>query len=126
MGALTLKEAARFPAESLQAAQFRHGPLELAGPEMAAIVFSTAAATRALDLGMADELRRRGRAGADGRRRTTRCSRAPRAIVLGSLSDCLAPAVAVIPTQLLAWSLARRRGLDPGGYSLASKVTERE
>src|SRR6185312_9334755 len=31
-GALTLKEAARFPAESLQAAQFRHGPLELAGP----------------------------------------------------------------------------------------------
>ena len=48
------------------------------------------------------------------------------AIVLGSLSDCLAPAVAVIPTQLLAWSLARRRGLDPGGYSLASKVTERE
>src|SRR5437773_2483476 len=47
MGALTLKEAARIPAESLQAAQFRHGPLELAGPDMAAMVFSTAPATRA-------------------------------------------------------------------------------
>jgi len=125
MGALTLKEAARFPAESLQAAQFRHGPLELAGPEMAAMVFSTAAATRALDLGMADELRRAGAqvlmVGPDD----ATLPGAP-AIVLGSLSDCLAPAVAVIPTQLLAWSLARRRGFDPGGYSLASKVTERE
>jgi len=32
----------------------------------------------------------------------------------------------VIPTQLLAWSLARARGLDPGGYTRATKVTERE
>jgi glutamine---fructose-6-phosphate transaminase (isomerizing) len=125
MGALTLKEAARFPAESLQAAQFRHGPLELAGPAMAAIVFSTAGATRALDLGMADELRRAGArvlmVGPDD----AAPPGAP-AIVLGSLSECLAPAVAVIPTQLLAWRIARARGLDPGGYSLASKVTERE
>ena len=125
MGALTLKEAARFPAESLQAAQFRHGPLELAGPEMAAIVFSTAAATRALDLGMADELRSAGAQVLMVGPNDAALPGAP-AIVLGSLSDCLAPAVAVIPTQLLAWSLARRRGLDPGGYSLASKVTERE
>jgi glucosamine--fructose-6-phosphate aminotransferase (isomerizing) len=125
MGALTLKEAARFPAESLQAAQFRHGPLELAGPEMAAMVFSTAPSTRSLDLGMADELRRTGArvlmVGPDD----AMLPGAP-ATVLGPLSECLAPAVAVIPTQLLAWSLARRRGLDPGGYSLATKVTERE
>ena len=61
MGALTLKEAARFPAESLQAAQFRHGPLELAGPELAAVVFASAAATRDLDLGLAEELVAAGR-----------------------------------------------------------------
>jgi glucosamine--fructose-6-phosphate aminotransferase (isomerizing) len=125
MGALTLKEAARFPAESLQAAQFRHGPLELAGPAMAAMVFSTAAATRALDLGMADELRSAGAQVLMVGPADAELPGAP-AIVLSPLSDCLAPAVAVIPTQLLAWSLARRRGLDPGGYSLASKVTERE
>ncbi|MFL5200233.1 MAG: SIS domain-containing protein [Microvirga sp.] len=125
MGALTLKEAARFPAESLQAAQFRHGPLELAGPAMAAMVFSTTAATRSLDLGMADELRRAGARVLMVGPNDAMLPGAP-AIVLGSLSDCLAPAVAVIPTQLLAWSLARRRGFDPGGYSLASKVTERE
>lgn len=125
MGALTLKEAARFPAESLQAAQFRHGPLELAGPEMAAIVFSTSAATRTLDVGMAAELQAAGARvlviGDDH-------ELLPGAVgfVLGRLSDCLSPAVAVIPTQLLAWSLARARGLDPGGYTRATKVTERE
>ena len=125
MGALTLKEAARFPAESLQAAQFRHGPLELAGPQMAAIVMATSPTTRALDVGMADELRRAGAAvlvvGPDGA-----APAGTPTVVLDPVSDGLAPAVAVIPTQLLAWSLARRRGLDPGGYSLASKVTTRE
>jgi fructoselysine-6-P-deglycase FrlB-like protein len=92
---------------------------------MAAIVFSTSAATRALDVGMAAELQAAGArvlvigddhellSGAVG-------------FVLGRLSDCLSPAVAVIPTQLLAWSLARARGLDPGGYTRATKVTERE
>jgi glutamine---fructose-6-phosphate transaminase (isomerizing) len=125
MGALTLKEAARFPAESLQAAQFRHGPLELAGPEMAAIVFATAAATRSLDLGMAEELAAAGAAvlvvGPDGS-----APGATKPVAIGELSECLSPAVAVIPTQLLAWTLARSRGLDPGGYTRATKVTERE
>ena len=51
MGALTLKEAARMPAESLQAAQFRHGPLELAGPKLAVIVIATEPRTRDLELG---------------------------------------------------------------------------
>ncbi|HEY7258144.1 MAG TPA: SIS domain-containing protein, partial [Gaiellales bacterium] len=125
MGALTLKEAARFPAESLQAAQFRHGPLELAGPEMAAIVFSTSASTRALDVGMAAELEAAGARvlviGDDDALLSGGAG-----FALGRLSDCLSPAVAVIPTQLLAWSLARARGLDPGGYTRATKVTERE
>src|SRR3954447_3184755 len=56
MGALTLKEAARFPAESLQAAQFRHGPLELAGPRLAVIVIATEPRTRDLEPGLAAEL----------------------------------------------------------------------
>jgi glucosamine--fructose-6-phosphate aminotransferase (isomerizing) len=125
MGALTLKEAARFPAESLQAAQFRHGPLELAGPELAAIVFATAPATRELDLGMAEELAAAGAAvlvvGPDGD-----APGASTPFAIGELNDCVSPAVAVIPTQLLAWSLARARGLDPSGYTRATKVTERE
>ena len=66
MGALTLKEAVGLPIESLQTAQFRHGPLELAGPDLAAIVIATEPETRDLDVGLA------GRAGDAGSRRDRR------------------------------------------------------
>ena len=44
------------PIESLQTAQFRHGPLELAGPDLAAMVIATEPETRDLDVGLAGEL----------------------------------------------------------------------
>jgi glucosamine--fructose-6-phosphate aminotransferase (isomerizing) len=125
MGALTLKEAARFPAESLQAAQFRHGPLEMAGPELAAVVFACEPRTRDLDLGLAADLTAAGAAtlvispdgGAPG---------GATGIAVGASADGLSPAVSIVPVQLLAWELARRRGLDPGTYTVASKVTTHE
>jgi glucosamine--fructose-6-phosphate aminotransferase (isomerizing) len=125
MGALTLKEAARFPAESLQAAQFRHGPLELAGPALAVMVVATEPATRELELGLAGELAAAGAAvlvasqdgdAADGALPVT----------IGPLSGGLAAALATVPAQLLAWRLARSRGLEPGAFALAGKVTTRE
>ena len=45
---------------------------------------------------------------------------------VGSLHPSLAPAVSVIPAQLLAWRLALSRGRDPGTYTRASKVKTRE
>ena len=125
MGSLTLKEAAGLPAESLQTAQFRHGPLELAGPDLAAIILATEAETRRLDVALAEELIAAGSAvlvvGPD----TEGPSRAMR-LGVGSLGRLLAPAVSVIPAQLLAWRLALARGRDPGIYARASKVTTRE
>jgi glucosamine--fructose-6-phosphate aminotransferase (isomerizing) len=125
MGALTLKEAARFPAESLQTAQFRHGPLELAGPRLAAMLIATEEATRGLDMGLAEELAAAGAAvlvvSQDGS--------APgdaRSIAVGPLQGGLAAAVATVPAQLLAWRLARSRGLSPGEFAVAAKVTTRE
>src|SRR5262249_4700855 len=47
--ALVLKEAARFPADALDAADFRHGPLELAGPDLAVVLLSLQEQTRRLD-----------------------------------------------------------------------------
>jgi glutamine---fructose-6-phosphate transaminase (isomerizing) len=125
MGALTLKEAARFPAESLQAAQFRHGPLELAGPHLAVIVIATEPRTRDLELGLAGELAAAGAAvlvvSQDGE--------APdgcESVAVGPLDNGLAAAAATIPVQLLAWRLARSRGLTPGEFAIAGKVTTRE
>jgi glutamine---fructose-6-phosphate transaminase (isomerizing) len=122
MGALTLKEAARFPAESIQTAQFRHGPLELAGPELAVIVISTEPATREHDLRLATELTARGSAvlvvSPDGA-----APNGAAGIAIGDIDRGLASAVAVVPAQLLAWRLANLRGLTPGAYTVASKVT---
>jgi len=118
MGALTLKEAARFPAESLQAAQFRHGPLELAGPRLAVVVIATEQRTRELELGLAGELAAAGAAvlvvSQDGE--------APdgcESVAVGPLENGLAAAAATIPVQLLAWRLARSRGLTPGEFAIA-------
>ena len=125
MGALTLKEAARMPAESLQAAQFRHGPLELAGPKLAVIVIATEPRTRDLELGLAAELVRAGAAvlviSQDGE-----APDGALAIPVGPLTGGLAAAAATVPAQLLAWRLARSRGLTPGEFALAGKVTTRE
>jgi glutamine---fructose-6-phosphate transaminase (isomerizing) len=125
MGALGLKEAAAFPAESLQTAQFRHGPLELAGPGLAAIVVATEPETRALDLGLARELAETGAAVTVVSPEGT----APAGglgVATGTLERTVTPAVAVIPAQLLAWRLAVLRGRAPGEFVYATKVTAHE
>jgi glutamine---fructose-6-phosphate transaminase (isomerizing) len=125
MGALTLKEAARFPAESLQTAQFRHGPLELAGPGLAAMLIATEKPTRPLDMGLAEELAAAGAAVLV----VSQAGSAPAdaaAVTVGPLKGGLAAAAATVPAQLLAWRLARSRGLSPGEFAVAAKVTTRE
>jgi glucosamine--fructose-6-phosphate aminotransferase (isomerizing) len=125
MGALTLKEAIGLPIESLQTAQFRHGPLELAGPDLAAIVIATEPETRDLDVGLAGELVALGAAaiavveGGDTPEGVMR-------IDIGAQDRLLASAVSILPAQLLAWKLAVERGRPPGSYIRASKVTTRE
>jgi glucosamine--fructose-6-phosphate aminotransferase (isomerizing) len=125
MGALTIKEAVGMAVESLETAQFRHGPLELAGPGLAAVVIATEPETAALDVGLADEL---AAAGAAVLLVTERQHPSVAAVTLvtGPLDRALAPAVSVVPSQLLAWRLSVLRGRDPGAYYRASKVTTRE
>jgi len=123
--ALVLKEAARFPAEALDAADFRHGPLELAGPDLAVVLLSLEKATRRLDDRLAAEVAHHEAAvlvvadtlsSADGVRK----------LAIGRIEPLLACAAAVIPAQLLAWRLARAAGRHPGEFRLASKVTTEE
>jgi glucosamine--fructose-6-phosphate aminotransferase (isomerizing) len=125
LGALILKEAARIPAEALQSAQFRHGPLELAGGELAAFVVATEEPTEALDIGLAAELAEQ-RASvvaitADGPK-PAGVHRLP----IGPVDPSLRPAVAAIPMELLAWRRGVERGFDPGRLHVAAKVTTHE
>jgi glucosamine--fructose-6-phosphate aminotransferase (isomerizing) len=124
MGALTLKECG-VAAESYETAAFRHGPFELAGPALGAIILATEPETLALDLGFAADL----------------VETDASAVVLSSRGDVpdgalgvripsvdrlLSSAVSIVPIQLLAWRLANARGRVPGAYTRASKVTTRE
>jgi glutamine---fructose-6-phosphate transaminase (isomerizing) len=124
MGALTLKESGVM-AESLESAMFRHGPLELAGPDMTAIVMATEPETRRLDLGLASDLVDTGAnvlvITPDGE-----APKGARAVATGYLDRALLSAVSIVPVQLLAWRLAQTRGRRPGEYTRASKITKSE
>jgi glucosamine--fructose-6-phosphate aminotransferase (isomerizing) len=52
-GALINKEAAKFSLEGMNAAEFRHGPLELAVPGFCALIFAGSPATLALNRNLA-------------------------------------------------------------------------
>jgi glucosamine--fructose-6-phosphate aminotransferase (isomerizing) len=125
MGALTIKEAVGMPIESLQTAQFRHGPLELAGPGLAVMIIATEPETRDLDLGLARELLDVGA----GVFLVTEEEEAPAgatSICTGQHDRAIRPAVSILPAQLLAWRLSTLHGREPGAYYRASKVTTRE
>lgn len=125
MAALTLKEAVGLPVESMQTAEFRHGPLELVGPELAVVLVDLERSTSSLDAALARELVAGGAVvlvvspegtappGAEG-------------IAVGELERVIASAVALIPLQLLAWRLAVAAGRQPGEYTRATKVTRHE
>jgi glutamine---fructose-6-phosphate transaminase (isomerizing) len=126
MGALTIKEAVGIPIESLETAQFRHGPLELAGPDLAALVIATEPETASLDLRLARELAEAGAAVLTVTASAEDPLPSVTDIAIGALDRTLAPSVAVLPAQLLAWRLSGLRGREPGAYYVASKVTTRE
>ena len=117
--ALKLKELALLDAEALSGADFRHGPIALAGPNLPAIVVSPPGTATEADLfELAAELRRRG---------SPVLLIGPRergALPLPRLPELLSPILAVVPGQLLAFHLARARGLDPDAPRGLSKVTE--
>jgi fructoselysine-6-P-deglycase FrlB-like protein len=95
------------------------------GPGLAAIVVATEPETRNLDVSLATELA----ASRAGVLLITQEAEEHEGVVnltTGVLDRALAPAVSLLPSQLLAWRLAAIRGRQPGAYYRATKVTRRE
>jgi glucosamine--fructose-6-phosphate aminotransferase (isomerizing) len=124
MGALTLKECG-VTAESYETAAFRHGPFELAGPSLCAVVVATEPETCSLDLAFAADLVGTGASvvvvSSEGD-----VPQGALGVRIPSVDRLLTPAVSIVPIQLLAWRLANASGRVPGVYTRASKVTTRE
>ncbi|MFM8320746.1 MAG: SIS domain-containing protein [Chloroflexota bacterium] len=122
-GALVLAEAAKYPALGMHTAEFRHGPLEMAGPGLTVLVYAGAAQTAALNRRMLDDLLAGGSpalwvaveppAGLD----EAHWLPLPRAHGAGL------PLVEALPAQLLSVHLAQARGVTPGKFKFIGKVT---
>ncbi len=89
------------------------------------MVIAIEPATEAIDVGLAGELVETGAAvlviSRDGAGPAGSLQ-----IAIGDQDAGIASAVAIVPLQLLSWRLANLRGLEPGSYAVAHKVTTRE
>jgi glucosamine--fructose-6-phosphate aminotransferase (isomerizing) len=127
-GALVLGEGAHLAVTALPAGSFRHGPIELAGPDHAAIVFAPAGPTRPLIDRLAAELAEA------GSHVILVCDEpAPPAAanltalrVVGSPGEPYFSLPAAILVERLLAAVADRRGLVPGRFRFSGKITERE
>jgi glucosamine--fructose-6-phosphate aminotransferase (isomerizing) len=119
--ALVVKEAAKCPVEAMGAAQFRHGPLELADSRFAAIVLAGANRfERERNLALAQDIERYG-----GRAfwlDTQEVADHPHPIEAPG-RDANLLAAQTIPLQLLSVALAEQAGLEPGVFRHLQKVT---
>ena len=118
---LITKEAAKVAAEGFVGGEFRHGPLELAGPGLAAVLFGAWAGdtpgplsalaadliASGADVTLVGDLERSG----------ARTVPIPRGASLTEL------AAAAVVAQHIAVGIARARGIEPGRFAYGQKVT---
>lgn len=124
-GSLILKEVAKVQGEAMSAGQFRHGPLEIAGPGFAAIVFAMRGKTQELGLRLAHDIARFGGKAVlvgDAALQAERVFH----LALPTLDELYAPLAEIVPLQLLARQMALDKGLTPGKFERAGKVTLKE
>jgi glucosamine--fructose-6-phosphate aminotransferase (isomerizing) len=127
-GALVLQEAAKFPAMAFQAAEFRHGPLEMARPGLDVLIFGGPQETRALNLRLFNDLRAcgahplwidplGGKTPASPEIPAAACLPMPEGRGVGL------PIAEILPIQLLSLHLGRLSGIVPGEFLHIGKVT---
>lgn len=120
-GALTIKEAAKVHAEALSAGEFRHGPIELARAGVTIVILAGAERTRSLNERLAVDLLDHGaRVLWLGDAAPARAPSLPFASLSGDTARSIAE---IVSLQLCSVALARLRGIEPGVFEVASKVT---
>ncbi len=118
-----VKEAAKVACEGMEAAQFRHGPLEMTGPDLTVLVFAGAAETARNNREIAMEIARYG-----GHALWISAQQDPGlpGLALPAVPELALPLVEILPLQMLTIALARQKSLEPGRFRFIGKVTEKE
>lgn len=120
-GALIIKEAARVHAEGMSSAAFRHGPIEMLGPDTLIGIFSGDTRTQALNHRLARDLLVRG----------AHCYEVGNDATLAAfrVADCppvLRPILEILPVQMMTLALAGLIGREAGHFEQATKITGTE
>jgi glucosamine--fructose-6-phosphate aminotransferase (isomerizing) len=121
-GALNIEESAKLPAIGLQAAEFRHGPLEVAGPGLTALVFAGERSVRELNHKLWIDLRTKGM---NALWVEPLGDELPSSGVLPmpAASGIGLPLAEIVPVQLMCVHLCLQLGLTPGQFRYIEKVT---
>jgi glucosamine--fructose-6-phosphate aminotransferase (isomerizing) len=117
-GALIIKETARFPSEGLSSASFRHGPMEMALPDVMVLTYEGNGKTAHLNKQLVEDVAHFG-----GRAMYICENDAPGALHLPVYCDLLRPLLEILPAQMISLALASIQGIEPGVFERASKVT---
>lgn len=122
-GSLINKEAAKYPLEGMNAADFRHGPLELAKPGFAALIFAGPVTTINLNHKLALEIAKHG-----GQAIWVDTKTNPKlpTIVIPETDENVRPLIEILPMQLLTLVLAARKNITAGQFRIIEKVTKVE
>jgi glucosamine--fructose-6-phosphate aminotransferase (isomerizing) len=122
-GSLTNKEAAKSAFEGMQAADFRHGPLEIVSEGVTALVFAGSSETSALNRDLAREIIFYG-----GKALWLDSIPDPEilTILFPQTSELVRPLAEILPMQMLTLAMANRKNLEAGKFRHVSKITDRE
>jgi len=126
-GALIFKEAARFPASGLSAAQFRHGPMEVVNSNFTAIVLAGSQNVWEMNRRLVRDI-----AAIGGRivlitpEMEMGSTDSILAWVIPSVEGELLPMFESLPLQQLAISFATSQGIEAGFFKNSGKVTYTE
>lgn len=120
-GALVLKEATRIYAEGMDAAEYRHGPIEASGPQWPAVLFIPNDSAKPMMARLASELLdHQNKVAIIGPDCTdSRAFHVPMPV----LDSFVCPIVEILPIHTLGYRIGEQRGIEPGEFRYARKVT---
>ena len=120
-GALIIKEAARFHAEGMSSAAFRHGPMEMLQQQMLTVILQGDPSIASLNQQLRRDLEALdGQCELIGEETDFEPLRLPR------VEAVLRPVLEVLPMQMMSLALAALGGHEAGRFLRASKVTATE
>lgn len=120
-GALIIKESARFPAEGMSSAAFRHGPLEMISQRLLLVMFDGDARSRALNRRLVHDVN-----SLDGRAILVSDQQTGGLFSVREVHPRLQPVLEILPAQMISLALAAREHHQAGNFSRASKITSTE